>query len=185
MALNSAHLIHFNVFYFSIFTFSCLFYPIVRYTAAYAATGAPCLLLFLPCFSSFLSGIRGELGIPGPCLLKTNLFTRERGRNMIVHISDDTGDTAYAVTLRFAFYTLERNAERLCFPVRRRQKERHRPALVRQRAAWTDGVWIDCASERLATSMQCIHPLPWRGEARRGGMHQDAAAHCLVTISII
>ncbi|KAL7783530.1 hypothetical protein V8C43DRAFT_176549 [Trichoderma afarasin] len=172
-------------FYFSIFTSSCLFYPIVRYTAAYAATGAPCLLLFLPCFSSFLSGIRGELGIPGPCLLKTNLFTRERGRNMIVHISDDTGDTAYAVTLRFAFYTLERNAERLCFPVRRRHKERHRPALVRQRAAWTDGVWIDCASERLATSMQCIHPLPWRGEARRGGMHQDAAAHCLVTISII
>lgn len=169
----------FQCFYFFHFHFFLSFYPIVGYIVAYAATDAACLLLFLPCFPSLLSGIRGELGIPGQCLLKMNLFTRERRKNMICYISCDTGDTAYAVTLRFAFYTLERDAERLCFPVRRRQKERHRPALVRQRAAWTDGV-LDCASERLATSMQCIHPLPWRGEARRGGMHQDAAAHCLV-----
>lgn len=30
--------------------------------------------------------------------------------------------------------------ERYWSPVRRRQTERHKPALVRQRAAWTDGV---------------------------------------------
>lgn len=180
MALNCAHLIHFNVFYFSLFTFSCLFLPNCH-TTAYAATDAAYLLLFLPCFSSLLSGIRGELGIPGQCLLKTNLFTRERRRNMVDYISCDTGDTAYAVTLRFVFYTLEEDAERLCFPVRRRQKERHRPALVRQRSS-LDGRCLELRKRALGyvDAMHSSPPVERRGEARRYASRRSSAlfSHC-------
>lgn len=177
MALNCVHLVHFNVFTFSILIFSCLFYPIVGYIVAYAATDAACLLLFLPCLSSLLSGIRGELGIPGPCLLKTNLFTRERRRNMICYISCDTGDTAYAVTLRFVSYTLEKDAERLCLPVRRRHKERHRPTLVRQRAASLDGRCLELRKRALGyvDAMHSSPPVERRGEARRYASRRSSA----------
>lgn len=126
----------FHCFYFYLFTFSCLFYPIVHYTAAYAATDAVCFLLFLPWFSSLLSGI------PGSCLLKTDLFTRERGRNMICYISCDTGDTAYAVKLRFAFYTLERDVERLVF-ARQASTEGEASTCLGQAASSLDGRCLD------------------------------------------
>ncbi|KAL7910204.1 hypothetical protein GGI35DRAFT_359096 [Trichoderma velutinum] len=99
------------------FTFSFIFfffYPAVRYTTAYAATDAVVFFFFFHVFLFYLG--YGGAGDTRSMFVETNLFTRERRRNMIYSISCDTGDTAYAVTLRFAFYTLEKDAERLCFP---------------------------------------------------------------------
>ncbi|KAL6697479.1 hypothetical protein J3F84DRAFT_369055 [Trichoderma pleuroticola] len=45
MALKFCGFDSFQLFYLSL-SFSCLFYPVVHYTTAYAATGAVCFLFF-------------------------------------------------------------------------------------------------------------------------------------------
>ncbi|KAL7956911.1 hypothetical protein V8C34DRAFT_287452 [Trichoderma compactum] len=104
-------------------------------------------------------------GLPGSCLLKTNLFTRERRRNMICYISCDTGDTAYAITLRIAFYT-QKDAERLLIS-RQASTEGEAQTCLGQAASSLDGRCLDCASEALGY-LDAMHSSPSRGEARRG-----------------
>lgn len=166
----------FQCFYFFHFHFFLSFYPIVGYIVAYAATDAACLLLFLPCFPSLLSGIRGELGIPGQCLLKTNLFTRERRKNMICYISCDTGDTAYAVTLRFVSYTLEKDAERLCSSGQA-STEGEAPTCLGQAASSLDGRCFGLRKRALGyvDAMHSSPPVERRGEARRYASRRSSA----------